>query len=51
MAHQYIYQRHIITIVSGTVDHVNQTAMIRLPGQPNAFRVPLASLVVRDIVK
>jgi hypothetical protein len=51
MAHEYIYQRHIVNIVSGTVDHVNQTAMVRLPGNPSAFRVSLASLVIHDIVR
>jgi hypothetical protein len=50
MAHEYIYHRHLVVIVSGTVDHVTQTAMVRRPGDASAVRVPLASLVIRDLV-
>lgn len=50
MRHEYIYHRHNVVIVSGTVNHVTQTAMVRRIDDPAAIRVPLASLVVRDLV-
>jgi len=50
MKHTYIYHRHFVVIVSGTVDHVNQTAMVRQTNDPTAVRVPLADLVIRDLV-
>lgn len=51
MKHTYIYHRHNVQIVPGTVDHMTQTAMVQFPSQPvGPYRVPLASLVIRDLV-
>lgn len=51
MRHEYIYHRHLVRIVAGTVNHVTQTAMVQFPNQPvGPYRVPLADIVIRDLV-
>lgn len=51
MSREYIYHRHLVVVVAGTVDHVTNTCMIRRPNEPQAVRVPLAALIIRDIVR
>lgn len=51
MSREYIYNRHLVVVVAGTVDHVTNTCMVRRPNEPQATRVPLEDIVIRELVR